>query len=459
VLPSLTIVRTGLRSTTEALAAELARPGAATPAWSDLEWRLAMVAAVAHGVSPLLWKYSGWTHPHWRRFLEDQHEHVAVRHARIVALLERIDARARAAGLAMVPLKGAALHALDIYTPGERPMGDVDLLVHEDDADRATRLLLGIGYIPSFDDWRHRVFKPAAGTPPAVLGEHRDTPVNIELHTRIRERLPVSVVDITERILPREPEPGLNPYPSRGALLAHLLLHAAGNLCGHSLRLIHLHDIALLARSMQPEEWMFLWRGGACWWAVPPLQMVARYYREAIPDVVLATLAHDCPRLLRAVCRHQTLANVSASELWLHAFPGIEWSRSPLEAVRFVACRIRPPAEKVRERNEMARTQLWLRDRDWVTAPQRRRIFTWLIRKVPRMDMMYVVRMALTHATSAAAGNFVMTNRAEPGATVSRRIEEAPVRGSTDSFRHPADLEPPAVAAQGGRFGPRADVP
>jgi hypothetical protein len=405
VLPPLKIIRAGLRRTTEALAAELAHPGSATPAWSDLEWRLALAAAVVHGVSPLLWKHSGWAHPGWRRFLEDQHEHVAIRHARITALLEHIDIRARAIGLAMTPLKGAALHALGIYTPGDRPMADIDLLAHADDVDAATGLLHEIGYVVSFEDWRHRVFKPAAGAPPNVLGEHRDTPVNIELHTHVRERLPVSAVDITERILRHGNGPGLNPYPSRCELLAHLLLHAAGNVCGRSLRLIHLHDIALLARSMQPEEWVFLWQGGACWWALPPLRMAARYYQGAIPDAVLTTLARDCPLPLRTVSRRQTLTRVSSSELWLHAFPGLEWSRSPLDAARFVAGRIRPSAKKMRERQDMARAQLWLRDRDWVTAPQTRRIFTWLTRKVPRMDIMYVVRMALAQATPATGRN------------------------------------------------------
>ncbi|HJP98313.1 MAG TPA: nucleotidyltransferase family protein [Rhodanobacteraceae bacterium] len=439
-MPPLKTIRAGLHRTTEAFARELAHPGSVTPRWSDLEWRLATAAAAAHGVSPLLYERSGWTHPHWRRFLQDQHEHVAIRHARVRTLLEQIDTGARVTGLAMTPLKGAALHALDIYAPGERPMADIDLLVHENDVGAATSLLQEIGYVTSFDSWRHRVFKSATGMPPSALGEHRDTPVNIELHTRIRERLPVSVIDITDRILRHEHAPGLNPYPSRSALLAHLLLHAAGNLCGHSLRLIHLHDIALLARSMQPEEWMFLWRGGACWWAVPPLQMVARYYPDAIPDVVLATLARDCPLLLRAVSSHRSLANVSSSELWLHAFAGIEWSRTPLEVARFVAGRIRPSAEKIRERKDMARTQLWLRDRSWVTATQSRRIFTWLTRKVPRMDTMYVVRMAFAEATSEVG------------------IEEVPVRESTDSFRHPADLEPPAAASESGRIGPRADL-
>lgn len=416
VLPPLKTIRAGLRRTTEAIAAELACPGGANPAWGSLEWRLAMAVAAAHGVSPLLWKRSGWTQPHWRRFLENQYEHVAIRHARITGLLERIDAMARTTGLAMTPLKGAALHALGLYAPGDRPMADIDLLVHEGDVDAAAGLIQEIGYEPSFDSWRHRVFNPANGTPPAVLGEHRDTPINIELHVRVRECLPVSVIDITERIRPRNPEPGLNPYPSRGALLAHLLLHAAGNTCGRSLRLMHLHDIASLARSLQPEEWVFLWQDRACWWALPPLQMVARYYRDAIPDVVLATLARDCPPMLRAVSRRRTLTRVSCSELWLHAFPGLEWSHSLREATRFIAGRIRPSAEKQRERADMARTQLWLHGADWVSAAQPRRILTWLIRKVPRMDMMHAVRMALAHATSATDWN--AEGGAERGATV-----------------------------------------
>src|SRR5690348_4267559 len=428
VLPPLKRIEAGLRLTTEAIAAELARPGGATSAWSDLEWQLASAVAVAHGVSPLLWKRSGWTHPCWRRFLEAQREHVAIRHARIAALLEQIDSLARAVGIAMTPLKGAALHALGLYAPGDRPMADIDLLVEERDIDAATRLICAIGYVPSFDHWRHRVFKPATGTPPAVLGEHRDTPINIELHAHVRERLPVSIVDITDRILPHAPVPGLNPYPSRGALLAHLLLHAAGNICGRSLRLMHLHDIALLARSLQPEEWVFLWNAGACWWALPPLRMVARYYESAIPDNVLAALARDCPPLLRMVSRRQTLTRASCSELWLHAFPGLEWSRSLPEAARFIAGRIRPSAEKKRERADMTRTQLWLHDDGWVTATQSRRILTWMARRVPRMDAMHVVRMALTHAAPATGSNLAATGTAQRGAVVVNRTREVPAR-------------------------------
>lgn len=400
MLPPLKIVKAGLRRTTEALAVELAlaQPGSATPGWNDLEWQLASAAAAAHGVSPLLCKFSTWKNSEWRLFLTSQREHVEHRHRRIAALLARIDIDARAAGLAIVPLKGSVLHTMGLYAPGDRPMADIDLLVRENDAGPTIKLLQDLGYVESFVQWKHRVFKPAEGQPVAGLGEHRDTPVNIELHTRIQERLPVSTVDITERIYPREPQPGLNDYPSTGALMSHLLLHAAGNLCGRSLRLLHLHDISLLATRMLASDWNVLWDEHAAdppWWALPPLHLVARYYKNAVPEAVFARLEHDCPPLLRSISRRQTLTQVSCSELWLHALSGIEWSRSIREVGRYVRNRVRPSEEAIKERADMVRTQLWLQGQSWVTLNHGRRMLTWLTRPVPRMDTLYVVRAAL----------------------------------------------------------------
>ncbi|HEY8587628.1 MAG TPA: nucleotidyltransferase family protein [Rhodanobacter sp.] len=400
MLPPLKTIRAGLRRTTEALAIELAQPQpqARTPQWNDLEWRLATAAAAAHGVSALLSTSCSWQNPGWRRFLASQHEHVQQRHRRIAALLELIDAGARAEGLAIVPLKGSALHAIGLYAAGERPMADIDLLVREKDAEQTSKLLLALGYVESFVVWKHRVFKPTSGQPFAGLGEHRDTPVTIELHTRIQERLPVSAVDITARIYPLQPRPGMHPYPSRGALMSHLLLHAAGNICNRSLRLLHLSDIARLSARMSTSDWNVLWDGPGPeppWWALPPLRLVARYYRNAIPDSLFARLERDCPAVLRMISRHQTLTRVSCSELWLHGLNGIEWSRSLGELGRYVRNRVRPPGEAVRERADMARTQLWLQGQSWVTSSHGRRILTMLTRSVPRLDTLYVVRAAL----------------------------------------------------------------
>jgi hypothetical protein len=399
--PPLKLVRRGLQDTTEVLAMELALalPGTEMPRWNELEWRLATAAAVAHGISPLLCRFSTWQRPAWRRFLVEQRGHVAQRHERIAALLRRIDDDARVAGLPLMALKGAALHALGLYAPGDRPMADIDLLVDDANVDAATALLTALGYEASFVQWKHRVFKPAGLPPVTGLGEHRDTPINIELHTRIHERLPVATVDITAQVRPHAAQPGLNAYPSAGALMNHLLLHAAGNICGRSLRLIHLNDIALLATRMAPGDWAPLWADSAPWWALPPLRLVARYYRDAVPKAVLSRLERACPPLLRLFARRQTLTRLSCSNLWLNALPGLEWSRSPADAARYLKNRLRPTQESIEERADMVRTQAWLQGQDWVTLGHRRRLLTWLTRPVPRMDTLYVVGKALEYGT------------------------------------------------------------
>ena len=402
MLPPLKTVKHGLRRTTETLAAELAHPGRALPAWNELEWRLAAAAAAAHGISPLLHRCSPWQNLAWRRFLETQYEHVEQRHQRIADLLKRIDAEARSAGVPMVALKGSALHAIGLYAPGERPMADIDLLVSEHDMERAGKLLQSLDYAASFAQWKHQSFKPLDGEPVLGLGEHRDTPINIELHTRIHERLPITTVDITRWIYPRHPRPGLNPYPSNGALMSHLLLHAAGNICGRSLRLVHLNDISLLATRMRIGDWEMLWdQHEPAWWAVPTLHLVARYYANAIPRNVLARLEPACPPLLSQLSRRRTLTQVSCSALWLSPLPGIEWSRSLQEAAHCILNRIRPTEEAGKERADMLRTQFWLKGQPWVRQKHMRRMLTALTRPVPRMDTLYVVRAALDEFASA----------------------------------------------------------
>ena len=309
--------------------------------------------------------------------------------------MRRIDDAAREARLPAMALKGAALHAIGLYAPGDRPMADIDLLVRGRDVERMDTLLRELGYECSFVVWKHRVDKPAQSPAVTGLGEHRDAPISIELHTRIHERLPVSLVDITDTVFPAKPRHGLNPYPSHGALMGHLLLHAAGNVCGRSLRLLHLNDIALLSTRMTATDWDAVWNGERPWWAWPVLRLVARYYRNAIPAEVLERSRRDCPRWLRLASGRQTLSGVSCSELWLHALPGVEWSRSPREVLRYLRRRFRPDGDAERERKDMARTQLWLQGQAWVTMPHGRRLLKRLTHAVPRMDTLYVVRAAL----------------------------------------------------------------
>lgn len=398
MLPPLPVLKRGLALTTETLATELAlgRRGTAQPAWSALEWRLAGAAAVAHGISPLLAGFSTWAPDGWQDFLATQREHVEIRQQRIASLLTQIDAGARRMALPLVALKGSALHGLGIYIAGERPMADIDLLVRPRDLPVVQVLLEELGYDESFRQWKHSVFKPRGGMAVRGLGEHRDTPVNIEVHTRIQERLPIRTVDITERVWPEDAQPGINPYPSRGALMAHLLLHAAGNICGRSFRLLHLHDIAQLARRMPRDEWATLWQGDEVpWWAWPPLRLAARYFPGTVPHDVLEAVRRECPPLLRIAAKRQTITSVSCSQLWLNLLPGAEWSRTPGDITRLLLNRIRPTQESREERADMLRTQVWLQGQTWVRRNHLTRLITGLTRPVPRMDTLYVVRAAL----------------------------------------------------------------
>jgi hypothetical protein len=398
MLPPLPELKRGLALTTEALAAELAHgtSGTTQPAWSELEWRLAGAAAVAHGVSPLLAGFSTWAPPGWQDFLASQREHVEIRQLRIAGLLAQMDARARRMALPLVALKGSALHALGLYIAGERPMADIDLLVRPRDLPVVQALLEEMGYEESFRQWKHRVFKPRGGMAIRGLGEHRDTPVNIEVHTRVHERLPIRTVDITDSVWPEDAAPGIQPYPSTGALMAHLLLHAAGNICGRSLRLLHLHDIAQLARRMPREAWSTLWEGTEPpWWAWPPLRLVARYFPGSVPRAVLERTRRDCPRLLRLAARRQTITRVSCSNLWLNLLPGAEWARTAGDISRLLVNRVRPTTESREERADMLRTQVWLQGQTWVRRGHVARLVTGLTRPVPRMDTLYVVRAAL----------------------------------------------------------------
>src|ERR1700728_10780 len=360
-LPPLPRMELALRQATEFFAAELAEPGTVRPRWSEFEWRMARAAAVLQGVTPLLAGVLRWRGPRgWEQFLSQQRVHTAVRQLRMVALLARIDEQARRAGIAILPLKGAALYRLGVYSGGERPMADVDLLVSPGDAEPVKQLLQRLGCLDTSVSWKHRVFEPAEHAVAIVrkavasFGEHADRPIKIDLHTRIAERLPRIEEDVSALMFPAAPHPGLNDYPSAAALFAHLLLHAAGNMVPRALRLIQLHDLALLARRMGEDDWaqLLAWRlpGRALWWAVPPLELVARYYPDAIPTEVLAALRPGCPRRLRGVSRRQTLSEVSFARLRIDAFPGIAWSASMPDKLRYVLGRVIPSRELLDKR-------------------------------------------------------------------------------------------------------------
>jgi hypothetical protein len=392
-----------LTQITERLAHELAQPTPKAPDWSDFEWCIAKAVAAMHGVSPLLSRSLRWRGSEgWMHFLEEQRVHVTQRHARIEKLLLQIDRSAREVDVGIMTLKGVALHALGLYTGGERPMADVDLLVHPQDVTRAVCLIESLGFREYRTSFKERAFAPLESHAAGALGEHSDNDIIIELHERICERLPLNLTDITNAVLPQRPRPGLNGYPSRAALMTHLLLHTAGDMTVKAVRLVQLHDLALVGRQMTEADWeeLLRWSSGSrrLWWALPPLRLTLRYYPLSIPPRALRALQSDCPWLLQRNPRRPILSDVSFSHLWVDAFPGIEWSRSIREMLSYAASRIRPSAEQLAARAGSAVTQDWAADSQWSTLSQGRRIARWLTSRPIRPMTMHVLRATLAEA-------------------------------------------------------------
>jgi lambda repressor-like predicted transcriptional regulator len=401
-VPPLAQVAAALRKTTEVLAFEVTLPTDEPPLWTEFEWRIARAAAAMHGISSLLFAASRWVGPTiWRAFLGEQRKQTIGRHQQIAGLLDRIDSQARCEGVAFVALKGAALHAKGIYQAGYRPMGDIDLLIRSGDAAATARLLAACGYESAFAGSRHQVFQSRTRREPphGRLGECVDDPIKIEVHTRIAEHLPMAAVDITDFLFPHELQPGLNEYRSAASLMMHLLLHAAGNIRARALRLIQLHDIALLAGRLTADDWTELGatRPGGCplWWALPPFALTELYYPGALPPAVCERVGAECPRLLRSLASHQRLTDVSWSNIYIEAFPGVEWSRTVAEALEFMASRVWPSREA---RSELKESAAQIPDSStvaWYAISHRARILRWIFSRPPRVQTLLSIRAAL----------------------------------------------------------------
>jgi len=406
-IPPFKITAAALRKTTEHLARELAQPSDSPPDWSEFEWAIARAAATLQGTSMLLANILPWTGPSlWQSFLDRQREQSLLRHERIGALLAKIDDVTRRAQISCVGLKGTALSALSIYAPGERPMGDVDLLVRAENLESIDIALRSLDYRHAYTSRRHTVYAPRLNAELQGFGEHVQNPLKIEVHTAVAESLPVSKVDITSRLHPAPGHPGLNAYPDFAALMLHLLLHAAGNMRAHALRQIQLHDIAMLSRHLDADDWASLLarpHTDECrWWLFTPLALTERYYADSIPRDVLIGAHASCPRLLRTATDRYRLTDVSWSNLRIPAFPGIAWSRTPLEVLRLVRGRVLPDRIALAELERSRRVLPQLDSVPWYGIPHASRIVRWLFSRPPRVQTILSVRAALGGAGTSS---------------------------------------------------------
>ena len=309
--------------------------------------------------------------------------------------------------VACVAMKGAALRALRLYAPGERPMGDIDLLVRPADLPTIAAMMQRLGYRATAIPDRETIFELPRSAPLQSLGEHVDNPLKVEVHTSVAEPLPIRKVDITARLQPTDPQPGLNGYPSLSALLLQCLLRAASNMRAHALRQIQLHDIALLTRRLAGADWEALLEESRSaeerWWLYPPLALTARYYVCEPPPELLRKLRAHCPPLLRKLGERGMITDVSWSNLRISAFPGIEWSRPPIDVLRYVRSRALPDRKALVAIDAAIEQQPQLKQVPWYQVSHGNRILRWLLSRPPRVQTIASVRAALRSASGSLA--------------------------------------------------------
>jgi hypothetical protein len=391
-LPPFDVVAAALRTTTERLVREVVQPQDSAPVWDEFQWAVARAASAMQGISTLLANRLRWRGPaSWEIFLAEQASQSMARDEHINEMLAQLDEATRAADIGILALKGSALRELKLYAPGERPQGDIDLLVDTGSLPRITRVLESLDYHCASNVRRHAVFEPRVKMHGPAFGEHRASPLRIEVHTRIAEALPVTPVDITARLAPAHWAPGINAYRDETALLLHLALHAAGNMRAHALRFVQLHDIARLA----PRLGARAWDEPGSWWLAAPLSLVARYHPGVLADGSLDALWRRAPRPLRRALAHQSVTDVSWSNLRIHALPGIEWARTPLEALRFVRSRVAPSRVALAELASTVESMPGLKLTGWYETSQLRRVLRWLSGKPARVQTLASVCASL----------------------------------------------------------------
>ena len=179
---------------------------------------------------------------------------------RIARLLDELGAALRvfaAAGLPVMPLKGAILATRPAADPFRRPMADLDLLVRPGDRDAARATLTSLGYRRRPERNRrptHDTFElPDNDRVVTVDGEHPDNPRRIELHSEVRRHLWAWTTDddltsllwagATEGTVLGEPA----ILPLAPAFAAHLAIHATSDLLLARGRLIQWLDLAEVA--------------------------------------------------------------------------------------------------------------------------------------------------------------------------------------------------------------------
>lgn len=271
----------------EDLARWIAGPPERPPERPAEEWDRFREAARVHGAAPLLWTrvrdLPAWAESPVGAWLADQHLWNGRRVARLQGEIADVLAAFAAAGVPILPLKGAVLSALTYEEPAARPMADLDVLLPVEHQEAGEAVLAGLGYEKFFNGWKHaRFVRPGNSEIVDPEREHPDNPRNLEVHPRCREHIFGDVVDLTDVVWGTARLGDLlgarTLLPDPDACWLQLLVHATHHVLLNNFRLIQLVDLVRLAPALQaPEDLVESVDPRATY---PALALLERYFPE-----------------------------------------------------------------------------------------------------------------------------------------------------------------------------------
>lgn len=199
-----------------------------------------------------------------------------------------------AAGIDVMLLKGAAL-AITVYGSfARRPMVDVDILVHEDEAFRAREVLLGEGWISTETEELESFYRRHHHLPTLVDGRGMET--ELELHTGLffeGNPFDFPMSDLWKRAVPVSSRGSRVFVPSQQDQLLHLCLHFAWSHMMASGAWRTFRDLRALIATREPDWDAFVAlakksRGASCcYWT---LRLAHDLVDVRVPEEVLRAL-------------------------------------------------------------------------------------------------------------------------------------------------------------------------
>ena len=331
-----------------------------------LDWEYILAAAGKQGVAPLLARWVGQGRDGVPRDVTGRLTSANwASHFRSRAQLDQLRlvlAATAAMGIAVMPLKGAALATRYYPAPALRPMSDLDLLVHPADLPRMAAVLRGLGYTavprpPSLLDGGDPAAAEYAYVATVkdmfVLIEYRAEPLDPAigaLHaadSAMAGRLRAHSGRMWERALPGT----LDAIPCALIGAEDLLLHVASHLTTRhaGLRLLWLHDLRLIAaRDGGSLDWDYIVATAHALHLEQPvhaaLAAAARWLAAPIPEGQLQRLrANDRVRrsVPRAIEGGALMARVEGlGDAHLTAESQLQWHSLAISAGRLPTMRI-----------------------------------------------------------------------------------------------------------------------